>query len=121
MILLNIRLLIFFILSLFVMTSQQQCLGTYRLRNSGFTFALAQVKDGINRNPIAAQEACYYGCGAQIVTQSSNRGDMYHLTLMDSAASALRASGVLKIGESYLLVEFYGRGLYILMMLTSFL
>lgn len=81
----------------------QPCLGTLKPPNQDYTFALAYVDDA--RNPLAPQEACYYSCGAQIVTQSSNRGDMARLTLMDISASVLTGNGFLKVGESYLLVR----------------
>jgi hypothetical protein len=92
-----------------VIVSHQQCLGTSKLIGSSFTFALAQVNGNINRNLLAAQEACYFGCGAQIVTQSANQGDMFQLTLMDNAVFALRDAGFLNSGQTYILVQFYDR------------
>ncbi|KAI7891527.1 uncharacterized protein EV154DRAFT_507681 [Mucor mucedo] len=91
------------ILSQFVFLSHQlqQCLGTIKQSNSDYTFALAHVDDF--HNPLSVQEACYYSCGAQVVTQSSNRGDMSRLTLMDNAAQLLTATGFLTVGESYFL------------------
>ncbi|GAA5812304.1 hypothetical protein MFLAVUS_005755 [Mucor flavus] len=76
-------------------------MGTLKPVGVDYTFALAHVDDV--RNPLAGQEACYYSCGAQIVTQSANRGDMSKLTLMDTSANLLASSGFLKVGESYLL------------------
>jgi hypothetical protein len=93
------------ILSQFVFSSEQfqPCLGTTKTESGDeYSFALAQVDD--YKNPLGPQEACYYSCGAQVVTQSANKGDMAKLTLMDSAASFLTASGFLKVGESYYLV-----------------
>lgn len=93
------------IFSQFILSSEQYqpCLGTTKTKpNDDYTFALAQVDD--YKNPLGPQEACYYSCGAQVVTQSSNKGDMSMLTLMDNAASFLTASGFLKVGESYYLV-----------------
>lgn len=93
------------ILSNYVFSSQQYqpCLGTAKPKGSGdYTFALAQVDD--HHDPVGPQAACYYSCGAEIVTQSSNKGDMSGLTLMDNAATFLTASGFLKVGESYYLV-----------------
>ncbi|CAO0789873.1 unnamed protein product [Mucor circinelloides] len=89
------------VLSQFVLNSQQQCLGTSKMRGNDYTFALAKVSD--SSNPLGPQEACYFGCGAQIVTQSSNRGDMTRLTLMDNAAPVLTSSGFLQAGQTYFL------------------
>ncbi|KAK4511210.1 H(+)-transporting V1 sector ATPase subunit D [Mucor velutinosus] len=91
----------FLVLSQFVLHSQQQCLGTSKMRGIDYTFALAQVSN--NSNPLGPQEACYFNCGAQIVTQSSNRGDMARLTLMDNAATVLTSSGFLLAGQTYYL------------------
>ncbi|KAL9554690.1 hypothetical protein PS6_003288 [Mucor atramentarius] len=71
------------------------------MRGNDYTFALAKVSD--SSNPLGPQEACYFGCGAQIVTQSSNRGDMTRLTLMDNAAPVLTSSGFLQAGQTYFL------------------
>lgn len=86
----------------FVSLTSQQCLGTTRIKGSDYSFALAPVDD--SSNPLSPQEACYYSCGAEIVTHSANKGDMYHLTQMDNAAAALAASGFLENGKAYLLV-----------------
>ncbi|KAI8639742.1 hypothetical protein BD408DRAFT_420834 [Parasitella parasitica] len=97
----SLRISVFLIISQLVHSSQQQCLGTSKVRGSDYTFALAGISN-IN-NPLGPQEACYFGCGAQIVTQSSNRGDMSRLTLMDNAASTLISSGFLQSGQIYFL------------------
>lgn len=99
----SLKFSVFLIVSQFVYNSHQQCLGISKIRGSDYTIALAKIND-IN-NPVGPQEACYFGCGAQIVTQSSNRGDMSSLTLMDNAASSLTSSGFLQSGQSYFLVR----------------
>jgi hypothetical protein len=90
------------IVSQWVRVSYQQCLDTTRIRGSLFAFALAPVED--IRNPLGPQEACYYSCGGQVVTHSSNKGDMARLTLMDKSAPILTDMGFLKSGQVYLLV-----------------
>ncbi|KAL9540972.1 hypothetical protein MBANPS3_009381 [Mucor bainieri] len=97
----SLKFSVFLVLSQFVLSSQQQCLGTSKMRGNDYTFALAEVGD--RSNPLGPQEACYFGCGAQIVTQSSNRGDMARLTLMDNAAPVLTSSGFLQAGQTYFL------------------
>ncbi|GAN10639.1 hypothetical protein MAM1_0379c10183 [Mucor ambiguus] len=97
----SLKFSVFLVLSQFVLRSQQQCLGTSKMQGNDYTFALAEVSN--RSNPLGPQEACYFGCGAQIVTQSSNRGDMARLTLMDNAAPALTSSGFLQAGQIYFL------------------
>lgn len=99
----SLKFSVFLIVSQFVYNSHQQCLGASKIRGSDYTIALAVIND--ISNPVGPQEACYFGCGAQIVTQSSNRGDMTSLTLMDNAASSLTSSGFLQSGQSYFLVR----------------
>ncbi|RCH92345.1 hypothetical protein CU098_001033, partial [Rhizopus stolonifer] len=78
-----------------VVLEQGKCLSISRPKNN-YAFALASVSD----SPAAA---CYFECGAQIVTQSINRGDMAQLTLFDSEAQDLISSGFLQVGQTYLL------------------
>lgn len=91
------------LLSHCIAITQQQCLNTTTVNGGSYSFALALVND--LSNPLGPQEACYYSCGAEIVTHSANTGFMAELTWMDKAAQDLAASGFLQRGKAYILVS----------------
>ncbi|KAI9254642.1 hypothetical protein BY458DRAFT_520843 [Sporodiniella umbellata] len=77
----------------------EPCLATAKNQrlNDGYSFALAKVPDA----NISPQEACYYSCGAQLVTYSKNMGDMKQLTSVDKAMPYLGLVGFLRPEQSY--------------------
>lgn len=89
-----------FLLFSWIGLSRQQCLKTFKGKNE-YTFALAHTND--TQDPAAA---CYFECGAHIVTRSSNQGDMDQLTLFDNQVSSLLANQFLELDTPYLLVSY---------------
>jgi hypothetical protein len=94
------------LLSQLISTSHQfeQCLVT--LKNvrveRDYSFSIAQVAN--MDDPLGPQEACYYSCGAQLLTQSPDINDMTQLTLLDKSASFLTSTGFLRTGHAYFVV-----------------
>ncbi|KAG0167802.1 hypothetical protein DFQ28_009060 [Apophysomyces sp. BC1034] len=64
------------------------------LYNKNFTYTLAELD---NDGELAAQEACYYGCGAQILTNTAKAD----LTALDAALPFLSSAGFFEDGKTY--------------------
>ncbi|KAI8370691.1 uncharacterized protein BYT42DRAFT_99234 [Radiomyces spectabilis] len=71
--------------------------------NTKYTFALASLDDGDTETRI--QEACYYGCGGQLMTKSPDR-DSNGLTILDNSIHFLVSSGFLSSNETYIVVSY---------------
>jgi hypothetical protein len=101
-----LKLSILILLSHHVIYSQQfePCLASASNKrlNDGYSFALAKVQD--TSAVSGPQEACYYSCGARLVTYSNNKGDMKKLTAIDKAMPHLTLIKFLKAGQSYFVV-----------------
>ncbi|OBZ81937.1 hypothetical protein A0J61_10016 [Choanephora cucurbitarum] len=74
------------VLSILVGLSTQQCLKTFEAQ--------------INATQDAAS-ACYYECGAQLVTRSASSEDLDQLTLFDNESSSLIANDFFQSGKPY--------------------